>query len=174
MVMAPGMAQALQSREYLGETIHSFESPVVSAEGPPSPGFAYAITRNQVFVTMGKPSMLETALQGLDGASDSIWSNQGIAEALDALPPGESMISYQDTKQIVATLFDLITRGEDWFGGEDADGVEGNKQFFDMDAKPSVDVLAQHWGLAVSAAYMEADGVRSVGRLNHGDSEDSE
>jgi hypothetical protein len=174
MVMFPGIAQALQSREYLGETIHSFEPPVVSAGGPPSPGFAYAITRNQVFVTMGKPSMLETAVQGLDGASDSIWSNQRIAEALGALPPGESMISYQDTKRIVVTMFDLITRGEDWFGGEDADGVEGSRHLFDMDAKPSVDVLAQHWGLAVSAAYIEADGIRSIGRLNHGDAEDSE
>jgi hypothetical protein len=45
---------------------------------------------------------------------------------------------------------------------------------FDMAAKPSADVLAQHWGLGVSAAYLEADGVRSVGRLNHGETDDTE
>ena len=176
--MAPGLGQALESREYLGETIYSMLPPEVPggqpAGAPTSPGFAYAITRNHVFISVGGPSMLESAIQGLDGASNSIWANQKIAEALGTLPPGESMIAYQDTKQIVATVYELITKGDDWFGDSETQGADEDEALYDMDAKPSADVLAKHWGLGVSAVYIEADGVRSVGRLNHVESDDSE
>jgi len=174
MMMAPGLAQSVQTREYLGEAIHSFEPRVVADGASASSGFSYAITRNQLFITIGGPSMLETAIQGLEGASNSIWSNREIAEALDTLPSGESMITYQDTKRIIAKVVDLLAKGGDWFGEPEGDEPVSDEPVFDMEAIPSSEVLAQHWGLGVSAAYIEVDGIRSVGRLNHGESADME
>jgi hypothetical protein len=39
---------------------------------------------------------------------------------------------------------------------------------FDLDALPDAEVLARHWDAALSAVYIDPDGIRSVGRLTHG------
>lgn len=166
MAMAPGMAQMITSREYLGETIFTFDPPVMEGMPPDAPrpsSFSYAITRNYLLVSVGAPTMVETAVQGLEGAGNSIWENPEIARALDALPTGESMVSYQDVRRLVVTIFDLIVKGAAMRADED-DGPS-----FDLDARPSAEVLARHWGPAVSAMYIDPDGVRSVARLEHGE-----
>jgi len=172
MVMVPGLAQTLESREYLGETIYSFTPASAPGQVSVFPGFSYAVTRNYLFIVVGGPSMLETAIQGLEGASNSLWTNEEIAREFDALPPGESMIAYQDIRRIVVIVFDLITREGDWLDPEDDDPAESGVSFFDLAAKPSPEVLARHWGVGVSAIYMEPDGVRSIGRLSHGETGD--
>lgn len=164
MAMVPGMAQMITSREYLGETIFTFEAPEMEGMPPDAPqqtSFSYAITRNYLMVSVGRPTMVETALQGLDGAANSIWENPEIARAMDELPAGESMVAYQDVRRLVVTLFDLFVTGA-------AMSTDEEGPAFDLDARPSAEILARHWGPAVSALYIDPDGIRSVGRLEHG------
>ncbi len=169
MVAVPALAQMITSREYLGETIYLFEPPQMPNLPPDTPqprGFAYALTRNYLLIGLNGSSMIEAAIQGLDGASHSIWDNQGIIEALEKLPPDESAISYMDTRRLFVTLFDLFVEGAF------AKAPEDGPPLFDLKAKPSPEVLSRHWGHAVSGVYLEADGIRSEGRLDHGSSAD--
>ena len=133
---------------------------------PKPRGFSYAVTRGYLFVNLGGSSMLESAIQGMDGASNSIWDDPEVVEALNRLPAGESLIAYQDTRRIVVAIVELIARGSGMFGSDEDEGPS-----FDPDSLPSADTLAQYWGSSVSAVYVDPDGIRSVGLLQHGESD---
>ena len=163
LTLAPGLAEALTSREYLGETIHSMSPP--SLPDLPQPrGFSYAVTRQRLFVGIGDSAMVETAIQGLEGASNAIWDSPEVAASLAPLPSGESLIAYQDTKTMIVAVFDLFVRGAGFMGDP-----EEEEPIVDPAQKPSPEIISRHWGPSASAIYLDPDGIRSVGWLKHGE-----
>ncbi|MEZ5277304.1 MAG: DUF3352 domain-containing protein [Opitutaceae bacterium] len=169
MAMAPGLSEAITSREYLGETIYSLVPPSLPDMPRPS-GFSYAITSRAIFFGVGNSSMVETAIQGLGGASNPIWSSPKVVEALSRLPSGESVIAYQDTKQMIVAVVNILIQAAGRFNRSDEEGEA--EPLFDPSARPSAEIMSRHWGPMSSAIYFDPDGVRSVGYLIHGDPEE--
>lgn len=190
--MAPMIAQQFQNREYLGHTIRTLTVPMPGPAGTAALSLAYAITPTYLFVDVNGTSMVETAIQRLNGEGEQFWTQPEVVAALQGLPSGSSGVSYQELAPIVHNMFrqwsnlaklmpaqgaagmDPVEPGVDENGSpigpaaaSGPDAAEGLRQLIDPDALPSQETLEKYWSTATGATYREADGVRFVFRIHN-------
>ncbi len=184
--MAPGVAAQVQHRDYLGQTINTITVPLPGPTGGTLLPISYAITPTYFFVDMGGTSMIEAAIQRLDGKGEGFWSKPAVVDALHDLPPGSCSFSFSDLRPTIHAMFVQwanMARSMEKTGGDDA-GVDENGSpvtprppavkagrglgaFIDPDAVPGMDVVNKHWSISTGAAYHEKDGFHFLARIKN-------
>jgi hypothetical protein len=181
-----GADKAFEKRSYLGHDIYTYAPPQPpAAEGEPSRpagrGFSYAVADHWVFLGIGSASLLENALQGLDGKQASFWDKDEVKRNLLAdLPDNTRCLSYVDLGKIIPTYFNVFVQGMETSrkmaamraqrnppgdGTDQADPAEPNKPMVDDSAKPDASTLAKYWGYSRAYGSQDANGTYSTGRI---------
>jgi hypothetical protein len=183
LFLGPQADQVLIKRDYLGSTIYSFKAPEV--EGRTRPGaksFAYAITKNYLFVGIGSAAPVEAALQGLSGGQPSLWDQPDVKRAFADVPANASSFQYEDTRVLIAALIETIVRTAPLFASTppaaDADDEDESKPKqvhpaakrdlpFDLSAKPDAAVIGRYWSYAYGYGVRESNGLYAKSTLIH-------
>jgi hypothetical protein len=176
--------KVFEKRAYLGHNIYTYTPPQPpEAEGaPPRPagrGFSYAVANHWVF--LGSPSLVENALQGLDGKQASFWDKDEVKRNLLAdLPDNTRALSYVDLGKIIPLYFDAIVQGMETSrkmaaaraqknasddGTDQAAPAEPDQPMVDDSAKPDAATLAKYWGYTRSYGNQDAHGIYGTGRI---------
>ncbi len=146
--LPPGDAGPLQSREYLGRTIHSFTPPMPGAKG-----FSYAISDGWLLVGIGSAGMIEGAiqLQATPNSDLAFWRRADVRAATDAAPSGAVSLQYTELAPIFASLASFIVKLQG-AGDEDA-------RFVDASALPSREVFARYFKHATAHSLRTSEGL---------------
>lgn len=166
------LGQMLQGREYLGETIRETAL-------PNGKSFAVAITREYFMVSVGGASMVESALQGMQGGSARpFWKKPEVVKALQSLPEGASSIVVADLGQMMGMIVDFLAENAAASnepaadeGGDDEEGGETpEKMPFKVDpaARPSAETIAKYWSTMGRGLYQNPNGFHVIIKLDNG------
>ncbi len=141
--LPPGDASPLQTREYLGKTIHSFTPPMPGAKG-----FSYTISDGWLMIGIGSAGMVEGAIQ-LQAAPNSdlaFWRRADVRAATDTAPAGAVGVQYSELAPLFASLASFLVKIQ-----ADADESE---RFVDPSALPSRELLSRYFKHAASHTLM--------------------
>jgi hypothetical protein len=161
----PPVAQMTTSRDYLGETIRRMGPPEQSG---PVKGVHIAVTRDRLLVCVGTPAMIESAIQGRQGAAKPLWAKAEAREALATVPPGSVAIEYHDLRKLAVFIVEAIGQLAQQAAAESG-GDDEPSPAPEAPSKPSREAVEKHWSWAVGSLRVEDGGVRSVVRIDHGD-----
>jgi hypothetical protein len=178
----PQAESLFQTREYLGQTIHTFQSPAPA--GAPNQGFSYAIANGYLLLSMGSAMPVESALQGMSGDRASIWEKTEVREAFARVPANASSFAYQDMKALLPVFIDafrsavlmggakapatLPDEGEAGAEGEDAaPKTEENRLPIDPTFRPDTDALARHWAYGWGFVTRDSSGMHLTSQILH-------
>ncbi len=174
-----------EKRAYLGHDIYTYTPPQPpTADGaPPSPagkGFSYAVTDHWIFLGIGSASLVENALQGLDGKQASFWDKPDVKRNLLAdLPDNARSLRYIDLGKIIPVYFDAVVQGmessrkmaamrgptarknQSGDSTDQTDTAESDKPYVDDSAKPDAATLGKYWGYSRGYGYQDANGTYS-------------
>jgi len=168
-MMGPQGDTLFEKREYLNQTIYTY-----AKSGPK--GFSYSITPKYLFLAAGSPSILETALQGLDGKQPTLWQQPEVKEALADVPAKACTFEYQNTRAMIGSLVETFVQMAPLFvakaqaeddGGDAGVKSETDKSPFDFSAKPDAATLGKYWSTASGYAWRESQGLYFHSKLNH-------
>lgn len=165
------LAQMMQQREYLGESIRTMDL-------PNGKSVAMSVTRGYLFVSVGGSGMVESAIQGLQGgAARPFWKKAEVAHALDTLPDGASSIGVADLGQMLGLVADLLVeaaskqpgeQGEsEATEGEESNGDDPMPVMIDPAARPSAETIEKYWSMMASAVYRTPNGFHFLLKTDH-------
>jgi hypothetical protein len=178
--------KVFEKRAYLGHDIYTYAPPQPpAADGaPPRPAgrsFSYAVANHWVFLGLGSATLVENALQGLDGKQASFWDKDEVKRNLLAdMPDNTRSLSYVDLGKIIPVYFDAVVhametsrkmaaaraeRNQAGDGTGQAEPAESDQPLVDDSAKPDASTLAKYWGYTRSYGYQDAHGTYSTGRI---------
>jgi hypothetical protein len=174
-MVGPQADKLFEKREYLNQTIYTYAA---AKAGGGQKGFSYSITPKYLFMAVGTPATIETALQGLDGKQRSLWQLPEVKEALADVPAKACSVQYQDTHAMIGSVIETFVQLAPLFApkakaqdGEE-DGVasekpEEDKSPFNVSAKPDSAALAKYWSNAAGYAWKNSQGLYFHSKLNH-------
>ncbi|OHE79068.1 MAG: hypothetical protein A3G75_15010 [Verrucomicrobia bacterium RIFCSPLOWO2_12_FULL_64_8] len=167
----PGLSQRMARREYLGETIHTFQPPADPAGIPKGKTVAYAVTPRWFLLGVGSAGPVESALQGLQGGLESLWDRTDVQQVLAPLPPNAATVTYQDLRLLMPVFLDGMLKGfersRDAARARAAKGGAVAKPDFDWDARPDPKAIAKYWGHVVGAVSKESGAIEFATRIEH-------
>ncbi len=164
MIGGPAAAQLFAKRDYLGQTIYTFNAhPAPGAK--PSPGFSYAIANRTVLLGIGSPVILENALQGMRDGQGAFWKRDDIKAALATIPPEASSAQFTDMRVVVTSLFELVATTQAAAASKGKGDDDDKKSLFDLSAKPDPEVIGRYWGLATGYTFKTPTGFFGTSRL---------
>jgi hypothetical protein len=147
--LPPGDASPLQSREYLGRTIHSFTPPMPGAKG-----FSYSISDGWLFVGIGSAGMIESAIQ-LQAAPNpdlAFWRRADVRAATDSAPAGAVSLQYTELPPLFASLASFFVKLQE-------DNADETERFVDASALPSRELLARYFKHASVYSVRTSEGL---------------
>jgi len=162
----------VQTREYLGETIRSFGQ-------PGQPGVSIAITASHLFIAVGNPAILESALQGQhEGAARPFWKRADVARALASLPDGACGTGVADLGIAIETLFDYLIASLPSAPPSGVPSEEDEQEamvpepsasprMVDPAARPSRELIRRFWSTSASATYSTPNGLRFIVKMEN-------
>jgi len=158
----PAADRLFTKRDYLGETIYTFNPPARTG-AKTARGFNYAIANRTLLIGIGSPAVVESALQGMRDKTGGFWKRDDIKTALAAMPDGASTMEFTDMRVLVPSIFETIARLQQTLGaGKDGATV---KPFADLSARPDAETIGRYWGLASGYAVKTGDGVFMTSHL---------
>jgi len=174
-MVGPQADKLFEKREYLNQTIYTYAA---SKTGAGQKGFSYSITPKYLFMAVGTPATIETALQGLDGKQRSLWQLPEVKEALADVPAKACSVQYQDTHAMIGSLIETVVQVAPLFAskakaqegeeeGETTEKPDSDKSPFDLSAKPDSAALAKYWSNAAGYAWKNSQGLYFHSKLNH-------
>lgn len=134
---------AFEPSEFLGQKLHSMEIP-----GPEPTKMSYLFTKGYFVVSVGKGELLRKVLSNIERPGKSLWEAAHVKAALGKLEPGYCEVNYLNAAQLMTAMTELMSQ----FPQE-----QGN--FLDWDHKLSETEWETLLGFAVSAGYMEKNGL---------------
>jgi hypothetical protein len=165
----PQADKLFEKREYLNQTIYTY-----TAAKPGQKGFSYAITPKYLFIAVGTPAVLETALQGLEGKQPTLWQQPEVKEAFADIPSRACTIEYQNTRAMIGSLVETAVQLAPMLAakakadeGESEDKSESDNAPFDLTAKPDAAMLAKYWNNAAGYIWRDSQGLYFHSKLNH-------
>ncbi len=153
-VFGEGVDQVLTKRDYLGQTLYTFNPPTQPG-APAARGFTYAIANRTLLVGVGSAATVETALQGMKETRPAFWARPEVRTALGGLPDAASSIQVQDTRVIMAGMFGLLAGLP----------LPPGAGMVDASARPDLTLIARYWGLSTGYSLKDAKGFFGVSRL---------
>ncbi|MFT3869679.1 MAG: hypothetical protein QM715_14590 [Nibricoccus sp.] len=171
----PQFEKMFNKREYLGQTLYTLQIP------NPQPGqkaVSYAITPKFLFVAVGSASILESAVQGLDGKRPTLWQKPEVKAALAEVPASACSFEYQDNKALIGSLIETLGQLGPKFAARseapaDEDEAASGKPVaatsgpFDLSAKPDASVLGKYWSISTGYAWRDSNGLYFKSKVQH-------
>ncbi len=173
-MMGPQADKLLEKREYLNQTIYSN---VVPNPKPGQKGFSYSITPKYLFVAIGSPAVIETALQGLDGKQPTLWQQPEVKAALVDVPAKACTFEFQNTRTMMSSLVETLVQiapmlaskaKADASVDDDAEKSDTENFPFDLSSKPDPATLAKYFSTSTGYAWRESHGLFFHSKINHG------
>jgi len=156
--LPPGPASPLQAREYLGRTIHTFQSPL-----PGTKNFSYAISDGWLFIGLGSASAMEGAiqLQATPNPDLSFWRRAEVRAATDAAPASAVSLQYTELPPLLASLASLLVKIQENNVSDigDSESAEATERFVDPAALPSRELLARYFKHVSAHTLRTAEGL---------------
>jgi hypothetical protein len=174
----PQVEKMFNKREYLGQTLYTLEVP------SPKPGqksVSYAITPKYLFVAVGSPAILESAVQGLDGKQATLWQKPEVKAALAEIPASACTFEYQDNRALIGSLIETLaqlssniaaTSNSAKAGGDDDEDSGGKPAAaadgpVDLSAKPDASTLGKYWSISTGYAWRDSNGMYFKSKVQH-------
>jgi hypothetical protein len=147
--LPPGAASPLQSREYLGRTIHSVASPMPGAKS-----FCYAISDGWLLMGIGSAGTVESAiqLQVTPNSDLSFWRRADARAATDGAPKRAVSLQYTELPPLLASLAALFVKMQEAQGDDEA-------RFVDPAAQPSRELLGRYFKHAAAYSVRTSEGL---------------
>ena len=167
----PAAEQLFTQREYLGNTLYTFNQPPAPGVGGggggtsgAARGFSYAIAQKTLLVGIGSPATVESALQGMASGTGGFWQRADVKAALADLPSDAVSLQVQDLRVLVASLVESVVAYQTALNGGEK-SADAKPAYVDVDARPAADLWARHWGLSAGYVTRTPEGVFSTNRL---------
>jgi len=173
----PQVEKMFNKREYLGQTLYTLEMPTVR---PGQKGVSYAITPKYLFVAVGSPAILESAVQGLDGKHASLWQKPEVKAALADVPASACTFEYQDNRALIGSVIETLIQLSSNFaanatsakatGDDEENGskpVPSTNGPFDVTAKPEASSLGKYWSISTGYAWRDSNGLYFKSKVQH-------
>ncbi len=173
-MMGPQAEKLFEKREYLNQTIYSA---VVPNPKPGQKSFSYSITSKYLFIAVGSPAVIETALQGLDGKQPTLWQQPEVKAALADVPAKACTFQFQNTRSMMGSLIESLVQIAPLLASKakaDASEDEGDEKVesgnfpFDLSAKPDAATLAKYFSTSTGYGWRESNGLYFHSKMNHG------
>lgn len=117
--MLPGSRAAIKTREFEGETIHSFAMPAV-ADVSDDYGYemSFVVTRTHLIYSMGRAGLIQGVITAMQTQDSGFWQTDEIEALVDQIgKPGAVSRSYTDLSQFIDTLMESIREAGVLTGG---------------------------------------------------------
>ncbi len=165
-LLGENVDQIISKRDYLGQTIFTFNMPQAA---PGAKGFSYAITPKTLLFGLGSPSVVEGALQGLDGKAPSFFEQPWVKSRLAQFPPNADAFQLSDNATVITMLSNMAIEyaQRSANNSRSAKKSASDDQLIDLTAAPDFALLSKYWGYSSSYSYEEAGGYFSHGRADH-------
>ena len=108
--LIPGSRAQIRTREFEGETIHSFTAPADPAlTGGSGYEFSFVVSRTHLIISMGRAGLIQGVLTAMQSQDSGFWQTDEIEGLIDQFgKPGAVSRSYTDLGKFVGTLMDSI------------------------------------------------------------------
>lgn len=174
----PQVEKMFNKREYLGQTLYTFAA---SSPQPGQKSVSYAITSKYLFVAVGSPAILESAVQGLDGKQPTLWRKPEVKAALADVPANACSFEYQDNRALLGSVIETVAQlssnfaatassakatadDENEDSGKPVAAVDGP---FDLSAKPDAAALGKYWSISTGYAWRDSNGLYFKSTVQH-------
>lgn len=116
--MVPGARAQIQTREFAGETIHTFSNAGAAAAGsPPAQDFSYVVTRTHLIGNLGRIGTLQRVLTSMQSGDAGFWQQAEIEALVEQVgTPGAVARSYTDLGQALTSLLESIQEAQQLTG----------------------------------------------------------
>jgi len=156
----PGAEQLFIKRDYLGQTIYTFNSPGGPQDGG---GFSYAIANGTLLLGIGPAGGIESALQGMAAKEGLFWKRDDVKAVMMDIPAEAVGIQVQDMKYMAESLIEMAVQLQ---SAETASDEKAEK-FIEVTARPDPAVIARYWGMAGGYTIKTTDGLFTKTRILH-------
>lgn len=108
--MVPGARAQIKTRDFSGETIHTFTSPAdPAALHSPAYAFSYVVTRTHLIFNIGQIGTIQSVLISMQSSDSGFWQRGDIQALVDRIDQaGAVSRSYADFGQVVAAVLDSM------------------------------------------------------------------
>jgi len=105
--MIPGVRGQIQTRDFAGETIHSFTSPANPAmPAAPANSFSYVVTRTHLILCAGRVGTLQSVLTAMQSGDSGFWQSAAIQPLVEQFGNKAAVSrTYTDLAQAMESLF---------------------------------------------------------------------
>lgn len=116
----PGARAQIKTRDFAGETIHTFSSPTdPAAVQAPGYAFSYVVTRSHLIFNTGRIGTIQSVLTSMQSSDSGFWQRGDIQALVDRIrKPGAVSRSYTDFGQVVTALLESFMGASLLAGGE--------------------------------------------------------
>lgn len=105
--MIPGARGQIQTRDFAGETIHSYSSPANPAmPAAPAISFSYVVTRTHLILCAGQVGTLQSVLTAMQSGDSGFWQSAAIQPLVEQFEKKAAVArAYTDLGQAMESLF---------------------------------------------------------------------
>lgn len=117
--LVPGARAQIQTREFEGETIHTFSNAgaAVPEGSPPAQDFSYVVTRTHLIANVGRIGTLQRVLTSMQSGDAGFWQQPKIEALVERVgTPGAVARSYTDLGQALTSLLESIQEAQQLTG----------------------------------------------------------
>ncbi|MFP4068867.1 MAG: hypothetical protein ACLFVC_01675 [Opitutales bacterium] len=110
--LVPGLRAQIETRDFEGQTIHTFRAPGASgAPDDPSADFSYVVTRSHWILNTGPIGLLQEVLDRIEGGGEGFWQSPEAERMFEPVArPDPVTRSYVDLEQMVGPMFESIAQ----------------------------------------------------------------
>lgn len=109
--MVPGVRGQIKTRDFQGETIHTFPG-ITNSSSPDATGydFSYAVTRTHLVYSIGRAGLIQGVLTSMQSQDSGFWQMEETQMMVDRIAkPGVVSRAYTDFGQVVVALLETIS-----------------------------------------------------------------
>ena len=105
----PGLDGQLETKEFAGQTIHTFRPPTQPGAGLQA--ISYSISRTHFFLSIGRPDFLQEVLSQRDRGAGGFWQLSVTEDLFDRIAKDDAITrSFIDLEKMVGTLFTSLVQ----------------------------------------------------------------
>lgn len=151
--LLPQFGAEIEKGEYKGRPLNSIKLP---GGGNPEaaalqPKVEYSVGKNYLTLSIGKGQVLRQMFDAAKDPGQSIWAVPSVKQAVESFPKGPCGLAYQDLAGVVHVMAKSF--------GDMAKNSGGDELPLDFSKLPDIEHLRKLMGTAVSASYIENNGL---------------
>lgn len=118
--LAPQIRSFLETQEYEGHTIHTFEGRAMAAQpAAATPDISYVVTRTHLIVNIGRVGLLQEVLTRMAEGASGLWQRPETEALFDRIARADAVSrSYLDLEAMSEALLESLRSGLARAGGE--------------------------------------------------------